>query len=47
MKLLKGVETAGGGSRKQRRSVRHMNPAWLGNYWSNKCIKIMFRLSEQ
>lgn len=39
MKLLKGVETAGGGSRKQRRSVRHMNPAWLGNYWSNKCIK--------
>ena len=39
MKLLKGVETAGGGSRKQRRSVRHMNPVWLGNYWSNKCIK--------
>lgn len=39
MKLPKGVETAGGGSWKQRRSVRHMNPAWLENYWSNKGIK--------
>lgn len=34
MKLPKGVKTAGGGSWKQRRSVRQMNRAWLGNYLS-------------